>query len=86
MSIFSSMAQQFQDVSFGMSNSSEVLTHYNITRSSICLFRMVSWVAAPAFSWVSLEFCVFNTVAGVKLRVVADKDSDSGHSRRQVLG
>ncbi|XP_041534536.1 endoplasmic reticulum resident protein 27 [Microtus oregoni] len=41
VSIFSSMAQQFQDVSFGMSNSSEVLSHYNVTRNSICLFRMV---------------------------------------------
>ncbi|OBS64822.1 hypothetical protein A6R68_06638, partial [Neotoma lepida] len=39
--IFRSMAQQFQDISFGISNSSEVLTHYNITRNGICLFRLV---------------------------------------------
>ncbi|XP_075838042.1 endoplasmic reticulum resident protein 27 isoform X2 [Microtus pennsylvanicus] len=42
VSVFSSMAQQFQDVSFGMSNSSEVLSHYNVTRNSICLFRMIA--------------------------------------------
>ncbi|XP_021499956.1 endoplasmic reticulum resident protein 27 [Meriones unguiculatus] len=41
VSVFRSMAQQFQDVSFGISNSSEVLTHYNITSSSIRLFRLV---------------------------------------------
>lgn len=41
VSIFRSMAQQFQDVSFGISNHSEVLTHYNVTSNSICLFRLV---------------------------------------------
>ncbi|CAH7428909.1 endoplasmic reticulum resident protein 27 [Phodopus roborovskii] len=41
VSIFRSMAQQFRDISFGISNSSEVLAHYNITRNSICLFRLV---------------------------------------------
>ncbi|NP_001404622.1 endoplasmic reticulum resident protein 27 isoform 2 [Mus musculus] len=35
------MARQFQDVSFGISNHSEVLTHYNVTSNSICLFRLV---------------------------------------------
>lgn len=45
VSIFRSMAQQFQDVSFGISNHSEVLTHYNVTSNSICLFRLVSWVS-----------------------------------------
>lgn len=42
VSVFRSMARQFQDVSFGISNHSEVLTHYNVTSSSICLFRLVS--------------------------------------------
>uniref|UniRef100_A0A8C5NZW0 Endoplasmic reticulum resident protein 27 n=1 Tax=Jaculus jaculus TaxID=51337 RepID=A0A8C5NZW0_JACJA len=41
VSIFHSMAQHFQDVFFGMSNSSEVLAHYNITSNTICLFRLV---------------------------------------------
>ncbi|XP_059112960.1 endoplasmic reticulum resident protein 27 [Peromyscus eremicus] len=41
VSVFRSMTQQFQDISFGISNSSELLTHYNITRNSICLFRQV---------------------------------------------
>uniref|UniRef100_A0A8C6HJ63 Endoplasmic reticulum resident protein 27 n=1 Tax=Mus spicilegus TaxID=10103 RepID=A0A8C6HJ63_MUSSI len=41
VSVFRSMARQFQDVSFGISNHSEVLTHYNVTSSSICLFRLV---------------------------------------------
>ncbi|KAL1775687.1 endoplasmic reticulum resident protein 27 [Sigmodon hispidus] len=41
VSVFRSMVQQFQDISFGISNSSEVLTHYNITKNSICLFRLV---------------------------------------------
>ncbi|XP_028636774.1 endoplasmic reticulum resident protein 27 [Grammomys surdaster] len=39
--VFRSMVQQFQDVSFGISNHSEVLTHYNVTSNSICLFRLV---------------------------------------------
>lgn len=41
VSIFHSMVQKFQDVSFGISNDSEVLAHYNITRNSISLFRLV---------------------------------------------
>ncbi|XP_021046936.1 endoplasmic reticulum resident protein 27 [Mus pahari] len=41
VSVFRSMAQQFQDVSFGISNHSEVLTHFNVTSNSICLFRLV---------------------------------------------
>lgn len=41
MSTFRSMAQQFRDIAFAISNSSEVLTHYNITGNSICLFRQV---------------------------------------------
>lgn len=41
VSVFRSMVQQFQDVSFGISNHSEVLTHYNVTSNSICLFRLV---------------------------------------------
>ncbi|XP_052028701.1 endoplasmic reticulum resident protein 27 [Apodemus sylvaticus] len=41
VSVFRSLVQQFQDVSFGISNHSEVLAHYNVTSSSICLFRLV---------------------------------------------
>lgn len=41
VSVFYSMVQKFQDVSFGISNNSEVLAHYNITRNSISLFRLV---------------------------------------------
>ncbi|XP_021019861.1 endoplasmic reticulum resident protein 27 [Mus caroli] len=41
VSVFRSMARQFQDVSFGISNHSEVLTHYNVTSNSIYLFRLV---------------------------------------------
>uniref|UniRef100_A0A8C6WAZ6 Endoplasmic reticulum resident protein 27 n=2 Tax=Nannospalax galili TaxID=1026970 RepID=A0A8C6WAZ6_NANGA len=41
VSTFRSMAQQFQDISFGISNSSEVLNHYNVTSNTICLFRLV---------------------------------------------
>ncbi|XP_051011464.1 endoplasmic reticulum resident protein 27 [Acomys russatus] len=39
--LFRSMARQFKDISFGISNSSEVLAHYNVTGNSICLFRLV---------------------------------------------
>ncbi|KAM9672425.1 endoplasmic reticulum resident protein 27 [Trichechus inunguis] len=35
------MVQKFQDVSFGVSTSSEVLTHYNISGNTISLFRLV---------------------------------------------
>ncbi|KAM6161658.1 endoplasmic reticulum resident protein 27 [Erethizon dorsatum] len=41
VSVFHSMVQQFPDVSFGISNDSEVLTHYNITGNAISLFRLV---------------------------------------------
>lgn len=41
VSIFRSMVQKFQDVSFGISTASEVLTHYNITGNTISLFRLV---------------------------------------------
>lgn len=41
VSTFRSMVQNFQDISFGISNHSEVLKHYNITSSTICLFRQV---------------------------------------------
>ncbi|XP_049738503.1 endoplasmic reticulum resident protein 27 isoform X2 [Elephas maximus indicus] len=41
VSVFRSMVQKFQDVSFGISTSSEVLTHYNITGNTISLFRLV---------------------------------------------
>ncbi|XP_049738504.1 endoplasmic reticulum resident protein 27 isoform X3 [Elephas maximus indicus] len=40
VSVFRSMVQKFQDVSFGISTSSEVLTHYNITGNTISLFRL----------------------------------------------
>ncbi|XP_040823332.1 endoplasmic reticulum resident protein 27 isoform X1 [Ochotona curzoniae] len=40
VSIFRDMVQNFQDVSFGISNNSEVLTHYNITGNTISLFRL----------------------------------------------
>ncbi|EHB13160.1 Endoplasmic reticulum resident protein ERp27 [Heterocephalus glaber] len=41
VSVFHSMVQQFPDVSFGISNDSDVLTHYNITGNTIGLFRLV---------------------------------------------
>ncbi|XP_077026285.1 endoplasmic reticulum resident protein 27 [Tamandua tetradactyla] len=41
VSIFHSIVQEFQDVSFGVSTSSEVLTYYNITGNTISLFRLV---------------------------------------------
>ncbi|XP_007942654.1 endoplasmic reticulum resident protein 27 [Orycteropus afer afer] len=41
VSVFHSMIQKFQDVSFGITTNSEVLTHYNITRNAISLFRLV---------------------------------------------
>uniref|UniRef100_A0A9L0RLT0 Endoplasmic reticulum resident protein 27 n=1 Tax=Equus caballus TaxID=9796 RepID=A0A9L0RLT0_HORSE len=41
VSIFRSMAQDFQDVSFGISTDSEVLAHYNVTGNAIFLFRLV---------------------------------------------
>ncbi|XP_010636733.2 endoplasmic reticulum resident protein 27 [Fukomys damarensis] len=39
--VFHSMVQQFPDVSFGISNDSEVLIHYNISQNTIALFRLV---------------------------------------------
>nr|4F9Z_A Chain A, Endoplasmic reticulum resident protein 27 [Homo sapiens]4F9Z_B Chain B, Endoplasmic reticulum resident protein 27 [Homo sapiens]4F9Z_C Chain C, Endoplasmic reticulum resident protein 27 [Homo sapiens]4F9Z_D Chain D, Endoplasmic reticulum resident protein 27 [Homo sapiens]4F9Z_E Chain E, Endoplasmic reticulum resident protein 27 [Homo sapiens] len=39
--ILHSMVQKFPGVSFGISTDSEVLTHYNITGNTICLFRLV---------------------------------------------
>ncbi|XP_019600305.2 endoplasmic reticulum resident protein 27 isoform X1 [Rhinolophus sinicus] len=41
VSIFHSMVQKFQDVSFGISNDSEVWAHYNVTGNTISLFRLV---------------------------------------------
>ncbi|XP_037594297.1 endoplasmic reticulum resident protein 27 isoform X3 [Cebus imitator] len=41
VSILRSMVQKFPGVSFGISTDSEVLTHYNITGNTICLFRLV---------------------------------------------
>ncbi|KAG8513788.1 Endoplasmic reticulum resident protein 27, partial [Galemys pyrenaicus] len=41
VSIFRSMVQKFQDVSFGISTAPEVLAHYNITENTISLFRQV---------------------------------------------
>ncbi|XP_036764991.2 endoplasmic reticulum resident protein 27 isoform X1 [Manis pentadactyla] len=41
VSIFHSMVQKFQDVSFGISTDAEVLAHYNITGNAISLFRLV---------------------------------------------
>ncbi|XP_006888541.1 PREDICTED: endoplasmic reticulum resident protein 27 [Elephantulus edwardii] len=41
VSIFQSMVQKYQDVAFGISTNSEVLTHYNITGNAISLFRLV---------------------------------------------
>ncbi|XP_036765000.2 endoplasmic reticulum resident protein 27 isoform X2 [Manis pentadactyla] len=40
VSIFHSMVQKFQDVSFGISTDAEVLAHYNITGNAISLFRL----------------------------------------------
>ncbi|XP_074182084.1 endoplasmic reticulum resident protein 27 isoform X2 [Rhinolophus sinicus] len=40
VSIFHSMVQKFQDVSFGISNDSEVWAHYNVTGNTISLFRL----------------------------------------------
>lgn len=48
VSIFRSMVQKFQDVSFGISTDSEVLAHYNITEKAISLFRRVSWVGSSS--------------------------------------
>ncbi|XP_004626258.1 endoplasmic reticulum resident protein 27 [Octodon degus] len=41
VSAFQSMVQEFPDVSFGISNDSKVLAHYNVTGSAISLFRLV---------------------------------------------
>ncbi|KAK2101296.1 Endoplasmic reticulum resident protein 27 [Saguinus oedipus] len=41
VSILHSMVEKFPGVSFGISTESEVLTHYNITGNTICLFRLV---------------------------------------------
>ncbi|XP_006170012.1 endoplasmic reticulum resident protein 27 isoform X1 [Tupaia chinensis] len=41
VSVFHGMVQKFQNVSFGISTDSEVLSHYNITGNSIVLFRLV---------------------------------------------
>ncbi|XP_045321918.1 endoplasmic reticulum resident protein 27 isoform X1 [Leopardus geoffroyi] len=41
VSLFHSMVQKFQAVSFGISTDSEVLAHYNITGNTISLFRLV---------------------------------------------
>ncbi|XP_075409445.1 endoplasmic reticulum resident protein 27 [Tenrec ecaudatus] len=41
VSVFRSMVKHFQDVAFGISTNSEVLTHYNITGNTISLFRLV---------------------------------------------
>ncbi|XP_003934614.1 endoplasmic reticulum resident protein 27 [Saimiri boliviensis] len=41
VSMLPSMVQKFPGVSFGISTDSEVLTHYNITGNTICLFRRV---------------------------------------------
>uniref|UniRef100_A0A2K5DYV9 Endoplasmic reticulum resident protein 27 n=1 Tax=Aotus nancymaae TaxID=37293 RepID=A0A2K5DYV9_AOTNA len=41
VSTLHSMVQKFPGVSFGISTDSEVLTHYNITGNTICLFRLV---------------------------------------------
>ncbi|XP_004693310.1 PREDICTED: endoplasmic reticulum resident protein 27 [Condylura cristata] len=41
VSLFRSMVQKFQDVSFGISTASEILAHYNITGNTISLFRLV---------------------------------------------
>ncbi|XP_015996037.2 endoplasmic reticulum resident protein 27 isoform X2 [Rousettus aegyptiacus] len=41
VSVFHSLVQKFQDVSFGISTDSEVLAHYNITGNTISLFRLV---------------------------------------------
>ncbi|XP_029810831.1 endoplasmic reticulum resident protein 27 [Suricata suricatta] len=41
VSLFHSMVQKFQAVSFGISSDSEVLAHYNITGNTISLFRLV---------------------------------------------
>nr|XP_014689748.2 endoplasmic reticulum resident protein 27 [Equus asinus] len=41
VSIFRSMVQDFQDVSFGISTDSEVMAHYNVTGNAIFLFRLV---------------------------------------------
>uniref|UniRef100_A0A8D1SH95 Endoplasmic reticulum resident protein 27 n=1 Tax=Sus scrofa TaxID=9823 RepID=A0A8D1SH95_PIG len=41
VSMFHSMVPNFQDVSFGISTAAEVLAHYNVTGSTISLFRLV---------------------------------------------
>ncbi|XP_071466222.1 endoplasmic reticulum resident protein 27 isoform X2 [Marmota flaviventris] len=62
VSVFHSMVQKFQDVSFGISNNSEVLAHYNITRNSISLFRLTG-------------FGLFNTMIEIHLLLVISKAS-----------
>ncbi|XP_006170013.1 endoplasmic reticulum resident protein 27 isoform X2 [Tupaia chinensis] len=42
VSVFHGMVQKFQNVSFGISTDSEVLSHYNITGNSIVLFRLTA--------------------------------------------
>ncbi|XP_053081837.1 endoplasmic reticulum resident protein 27 isoform X3 [Acinonyx jubatus] len=42
VSLFHSMVQKFQAVSFGISTDSEVLAHYNITGNTISLFRLTA--------------------------------------------
>ncbi|XP_047643445.1 endoplasmic reticulum resident protein 27 isoform X4 [Phacochoerus africanus] len=39
--MFRSVVPNFQDVSFGISTAAEVLAHYNVTGSTISLFRLV---------------------------------------------
>ncbi|XP_012880573.1 PREDICTED: endoplasmic reticulum resident protein 27 isoform X1 [Dipodomys ordii] len=41
VAVFHRVALEFQDVPFGITNRSEVLSHYNITGSTISLFRLV---------------------------------------------
>ncbi|KAM4820345.1 endoplasmic reticulum resident protein 27 [Thomomys bottae] len=41
VSVFHSVAREFEDVPFGITNHSHVLRHYNITGSTISLFRRV---------------------------------------------
>ncbi|XP_039732356.1 endoplasmic reticulum resident protein 27 [Pteropus medius] len=40
VSVFHSLVQKFQDVSFGISTDSKVLAHYNVTGNTISLFRL----------------------------------------------
>ncbi|XP_069867677.1 endoplasmic reticulum resident protein 27 isoform X2 [Dipodomys merriami] len=41
VAVYHRVALEFQDVPFGITNHSEVLSHYNITGSTVCLFRLV---------------------------------------------